>query len=67
MGNVWRRQCGSYGWEYIFTFKEGRTPTAFAEARDLMEQPRRTRGRLSGMTRRGGGSSAVVSREFLTL
>ena len=30
--------CESYGWEYIFTFKEGRTPTAFAEARDLMEQ-----------------------------
>ena len=30
--------CESYGWEYVFTFKEGRTPTAFAEARDLMEQ-----------------------------
>ena len=30
--------CESYGWEYIFTFKEGRTPTAFAEARDRMEQ-----------------------------
>ncbi len=28
--------CDSYGWDYIFTFKEGRTPRAYADAQELM-------------------------------
>ena len=28
--------CDSYGWDYIFTFKEGRTPRASADAQELM-------------------------------
>ena len=30
--------CEKYGWEYIFTFKRGRTPRAYADAQDLMGQ-----------------------------
>jgi hypothetical protein len=30
--------CEKYNWEYIFTFKKGRTPKAYADAQDLMEQ-----------------------------
>lgn len=29
--------CDSYHWKYIFTFKEGRTPKAYAEAQELMK------------------------------
>ena len=32
------RLCEKHDWEYIFTFKEGRTPKAYADAQDLMEQ-----------------------------
>ena len=28
--------CDDNGWDYIFTFKEGRTPTAYADAQQLM-------------------------------
>lgn len=38
--------CEGYGWEYVFTFREGRTPKAFADARDLMEQNPSNSGRL---------------------
>lgn len=30
--------CEKCGWDYIFTFREGRTPRAYAEAGDLMRQ-----------------------------
>ena len=29
--------CEAYNWDYIFTFKEGRTPKSFDDARQLME------------------------------
>ena len=32
------RLCEKYGWEYVFTFKKGRAPKAYADAQDLMEQ-----------------------------
>ena len=38
--------CEKHGWDYIFTFKEGRTPRAYAEARDLMEQNPSNSGKL---------------------
>ena len=28
--------CDSYGWDYICTFEEGRTPRAYADAQELM-------------------------------
>lgn len=30
--------CEKCGWDYVFTFREGRTPRAYAEAGDLMRQ-----------------------------
>lgn len=38
--------CEDYGWEYIFTFKEGRTPSAYAEAQKLMAADPGNAGRL---------------------
>ena len=32
--------CDSYGWDYIFTFKEGGTPRAYADAQELMADRR---------------------------
>ena len=45
--------CEKYGWDYIFTFKEGRTPRAYADARGLMEQNPSNSGRLVRHDSRG--------------
>lgn len=47
------RICEGFGWDYIFTFKEGRTPTAYADARKLMGATPGQSGRLVRHDRRG--------------
>ena len=47
------RLCEKYNWEYIFTFKKGRTPKAYADAQDLMEQAPSNSGTLVRHDARG--------------
>lgn len=45
--------CEQYNWEYIFTFKEGRTPRAYSDAQDLMRQCPSNSGALVRHDKRG--------------
>ena len=45
--------CEENGWHYVFTFKEGRTPAAYADARKLMEADRANSAKLVRHGRNG--------------
>ena len=46
--------CRRNGWHYIFTFKEGRSPAAFAEAQSLMALDGESRGPMRRKCAKGG-------------